>query len=161
MIKKIDVLLDDVRPEKWKAVESVAHLIKGMKIDYRTSLIVTKNDNPQLSRDTPNRGMKKHLDSVGFKDKEVLQHQFRALLRKSCFGSSFIMVLECSVPDTVLLHPELRVGFLLAVQGQVGHAEVKRVITEHFNFFEDRTSHERGVPLHHRINCEPVLPSRA
>ena len=66
------------------------------------------------------------------------------------------MVLECSLPDDVLLHPEMRVGFLLAVQGQEAHAEVKRVITEHFNFFEDRTSHERGVPLHHRISCEAL-----
>ena len=154
--KEIDVFLDDVKPEKWEALDSVAHLIKGIKIDYPTSLIVTENDKPQLSRDTPNTGMKRHLDSVDFQDKRALQHQFRALLKKSCFGSSFIMVLECSLPDDVLLREEFRVGFLLAVQGQEAHAEVKRVITEHFNFFEDRTSHERGVPLHHRISCEAL-----
>lgn len=158
--KDFMVLLDDVSPDDWWRIPDIAHLIRGIKIDYFTSLILTGNNSPMLARDMPNTGMATKLLTVpGSKRKELLV-ELMHLVNSPSLEPSFLVVLECSVAnrDISVISPcDLGECVDWGLQGQDAHAEVRKVVLPAVQIFRDDSAAERHVPLQHRISIDRCL----
>ena len=154
----LEVLLDDVPPEQWPQIPELLERfdnIKGVKIDFVTSLTVLQKSEPMLAPGISNDFLKTRLRTVPQLRIDQLRKDFKLLAEEVVKHKKCVLVMECDCEladfEWTGCAEELAGLKLLYVQGKDDHAVVQRIFCDYRKLSIDSSAVEKHVPQRHRL----------
>ena len=154
----LEVLLDDVPPEQWHQIPELLERfdnIKGVKIDFVTSLTVLQKSEPMLAPGISNDVLKIKLRTVPQSRTDQLREDFKLLAEEVVKHRKCKLVIECDCDLTDFewtgCAEDLARLKLLYVQGKDDHAVVQRIFCDYRKLSIDSSAVEKHVPQRHRL----------